>query len=200
MFLRYCCHIAVNVCGCVQVICNYSLSLSWVVKDASFIVCLNKAAVTGCLGWLRLYMQWICHAWGHDKRDTLCCKRTVKRILLNWKKWQGFRHSGMWCCVIWCVFFDVWKDHETVFKSEQPKKNMWIAYSCSWAVRDPFLCWEPLTQDSAPHPRKSESSTTLPWEPQNLVPIRRSHYSQVTIKKIPTNVLYYNVKFLQLTH
>ena len=29
---------------------NYGLSLSWIVQDASFIVYLNTAAVTECLG------------------------------------------------------------------------------------------------------------------------------------------------------
>ena len=123
MFLCCCCHIAVNVCGCLQVIRNYSLSLGWIVQDAFFIVYLNTADITGYLGWLRLYVQWICHAWGHDKRDTSYFKRKVKRIL-NMKKSQGFRCSGMWCYVIWCVFFDVWKDPETVFKSKQSKKTV----------------------------------------------------------------------------
>jgi len=44
------CHIAVNVCECLQVIRNYSLSLGWTVQIMCFIVYLYIADVTECLG------------------------------------------------------------------------------------------------------------------------------------------------------
>jgi hypothetical protein len=104
MSLCYCCHIAVNVCECLQVIRNYSLSLWWIVWDTFFIVYLNTTDVTECFGCLRLYMQWTCHAWDQDKRDTLCFKRIVKRLL---KHKEEARIQVFWdvmLCHTVCVF------------------------------------------------------------------------------------------------